>query len=79
MDQQRSLDRNEWLDATDTRSVNCGGRRCAEVESGLHGRWADDMSRLVLWFYYLVVAFFVVVLAPLMLVVYLLGALILIL
>ncbi len=37
------------------------------------------MSRLVLWFYYLVVAFFVVVLAPLMLAVYLLGALILIL
>ena len=37
------------------------------------------MSRLVLWFYYLVLAFFVLALAPLMLVVYLLGALTLIL
>ena len=37
------------------------------------------MSRLVLWFYYLVLAFFVLALAPLMLMVFLIGGLMLIL
>ncbi len=37
------------------------------------------MSRLVLWFYYLVLAFFALTVAPLMLMVFLLGGLMLIL